>query len=208
MKSTRMFLAGLFSALLSVTVVHADRTLRESSELLMAANEDTYVIHEHRVQFDASEEAMAKNTVVANIKSALRIFNKHDGKETFKKFVMPLTALVNIDGGEYFAGLSDLKTLSDQYNFILFTQDGRFVVKALITPTSDHCRAEAHSVTNTIRWFDKESPKVRLEFDNGRPVRAIVENPYDVLPDGEIGECIIQIKSDMTGTWPSPEGPA
>lgn len=204
MKSTRIFLAGMLSVLLSVTIVHADRALRESSALLVAANKDTYVIHEHRIQFDTSEREMAKDAIVANINSTLRIFNKNDGKETFKKFIMPLTALTNIDGGEYFAGLSDLKTLSHQYNFILFTQDGRFVAKALITPTSDHCRKVAHSVSNAIRWFDKESPQVWLEIDNGHPVKAIVKNPYDTFPDGKMGECVIPIGGQASTEWPPP----
>lgn len=205
MKITILFLTGLLSTLLLAAAAHADRFLKDSSQLLVAANNDVYVIHEHQVDFDIDDpKAREMGTIVAHAKSVLRIFSRREGREIFKQFVMSLTALINIDGSEYFAGLSHLKTLSFQYNFILFDQDGRFVAKALVTPTSEHCRAAAFSVTNAILWFDNESPQVRLEFDNDRPVRAIVKNPYDVSPNGEIGECVIRIEGSTTDSWPLP----
>ena len=169
---------GIVAPLLIISAAHADTSLLPSKLELTAQNAHVIVIHEHDVKLHPTEHG---TTIELN--STLRIMSRSDTTEISKQDVMPLTALVNLDGGKYFAGLSSLKTLSFQYNFVLFTEDGRIVTTALVTRMSGHCHAVTESVTNYIGWFDENAPDVKLVFDNRQVKAVIVKNPYDRAPD-------------------------
>ena len=178
---------------LSVATAHADRSLRLSTKHLVAESSTVVVNHDHEVKDVKKPGAVSGPDIVLDVHSTLRVVRKSDNAEIFNQTVMPLTALTSVDGGRYFAGLSSLQTLADQYNFLLISADGRIVTTALITPTSGHCRSVSWSTTNFIGWFDEKAPDVRLSFEGGQVDAVTVMNPYDKAADGTPGKCVIRV---------------
>lgn len=121
---------------------------------------------------------------------------KSDNTEIFYQRVMPLTTLASVDDGQYFAGLSSLRALSFEYNFLLISAEGEIITTALITPTSDHCRVVSYTTTNSIRWFEEDTPDIALSFKGDRVDTITVVNPYDRGPYGQgVGTCVIRVAS-------------
>lgn len=185
-RSMRLVLFGL---LLHMGTAYGDTYLRPSKLELTAENPRVLVIHKHDVQLTPTSQG-----TVMDLNSTLRIISKGNHAEIVDEKVMPLTALVNLGGSKYFAGLSTLKTLAYEYNFILFTESGRIVTTALISRTSGHCHHVSESVTNYIGWFDESAPNVRLVVDGSLVTSVIVRNPHDRGPDAT-GECVISVSN-------------
>lgn len=177
---------------LNGTVAYADRALRLSTKHLVAESTTVIVTHDHDVREVKVPGVVAGDRILLDLNSTLRIVRKSDGVEIFNQAVMPLTALTSVNGGQYFAGLSNLQTLSSEYNFILVSEDGQIVTAALVTLTSGHCRSVSATTTNFIRWFSEKAPDVRLSFAGDRVDTVIVMNPYDRAADGA-GKCVIHV---------------
>lgn len=175
---------------------HADSRLALSEVSVSAENNKVIVTHKHSMRRKGGgNDGSGDGKITLLIESTLRFVPKtSEGADTVFE-IGPLTALVNIDGGPYFAGLSNLKTLSYRYNFVLFDQHGTVLATALITANSGHCGRVSQSTTNRIGWYDEQNPKIRLVFgDDAVEVRrVVVTNPYDIGLDGVSGECVIQV---------------
>lgn len=193
MIGSRIMQLACIGLALSVTIAYADRVLRLSTVHLVAESSNVIVTHDHDVQEVEVPGVVADDRIFLDLNSTLRIVRKSDNVEIFKKAVMPLTALTSVSDGRYFAGLSNLKTLSSEYNFILIRADGQIVMTALITPTSDHCRSLSWTTTNFIRWFDEKAPDVKLSFAGDQVETVTVLNPYDRAADGTAGKCVIRV---------------
>ena len=175
---------------------HADSRLALSEVSVSAENDNVIVTHEHSMRRkDNGTGDVGDGKITLAVESTLRFVSKTSEGADMEFEVGPLTALVNIDGGPYFAGLSNLKTLSHRYNFVLFDQHGKMLATALITADSGHCGRVSQSTTNRIRWYDEQNPEIRLVFgDDAAEVRkVVVTNPYDTGPDGVSGKCVIQV---------------
>lgn len=194
----RIMQLGCLGLALTVTIASADRSLRFSTAHLVAENSTVIVTHDHDVQQVKEPGAVAGSEIRLNLNSTLRIVRKSDNAAILKLAVMPLTALTSVDNGRYFAGLSNLRTLSFRYNFLLMSADGQIVTTALITPTSGHCGSVSSTTTNFIGWFDEKVPDVHLSFAGGQVAKATVVNPYDTAADGTKGQCVIQVAAQTT----------
>ena len=175
---------------------HADSRLALSDVSVSAENNHVIVTHEHSMRRkDNGTGDVGDGKITLAVESNLRFVSKTSEAADMEFEVGPLTALVNIDGGPYFAGLSNLKTLSYRYNFVLFDQHGTVLATALITADSGHCRRVSQSTTNRIGWYDEQNPEIRLVFgdDAAEVRRVVVTNPYDIGLDGVSGECVIQV---------------
>jgi hypothetical protein len=195
----RMLQFGCIGLALNITAAYADRSLRLSTAHLVAESSTVIVMHDHDVK-QGREPGAADGKIALDYNSTLRIVRKSDDAEIFERAVMPLTTLTSVDDGRYFAGLSNLQTLSFRYNFLLIRADGQIVTTALITPTSGHCRSVSATVTNFIRWFDEKAPAVRLSFAGDQLDAVIVVNPYDKGADGTAGQCVIRVAADANST--------
>jgi hypothetical protein len=191
---------GCFGLVLGVKAAHADPALYLSTMHLEAESPAVIVTHDHDVKRVKMPQGAPDDAITLDLNSTLRIVRKSDKTEIFKQEVMPLTALTSVDGGRYFAGLSNLKTIAHEYNFILISADGRIVTTALITPMSHHCRTLSATTTNFIRWFDDKAPKVQLSFEGGEVDKVFVENPYDNDTGGRPGKCVIQVAAGAKST--------
>jgi len=192
---SRMLQFGCIGLALNITVAYADRSLRLSTAHLVAESPTVVVTHDHDVKQVKEPGADAGGRIALDYTSTLRILRKSDNAEIFKQAVMPLTALTSVDDGRYFAGLSNLQTLSFQYNFLLISAGGQIVTTALITPTSGHCRSVSATTTNSLHWFDESAPAVHLSFAGDLVAAVTVVNPYDRAADGAAGKCVIRIAS-------------
>lgn len=175
---------------------HADSRLALSEVSVSAENDNVIVTHEHSMRRkDNRTGDVGDGKITLTIESTLRFVSKTSEAADMEFEVGPLTALVNIDGGPYFVGLSNLKTLSYRYNFVLFDQHGAMLATALITADSGNCDRISQSTTNRIGWYDEQNPEVRLVFgDDAAEVRkVVVTNPYDTGRDGVSGNCVIQV---------------
>ena len=175
---------------------HADSRLALSKVSVSAENTNVVVTHEHSMRRkDNGTGDVGDGKITLAVESTLRFVSKTSEGADREFEVGPLTALVNIDDGPYFAGLSNLKTLSHRYNFVLFDQHGTVLATALITADSGHCGRVSQSTTNRIGWYDEQHPEIRLVFgDDAAEVRkVVVANPYDTDPDGVSGKCAIQV---------------
>jgi hypothetical protein len=184
---------GCFAFALTVSAANADRSLQLSTEHLVAEGSTVTVTHDHDVKRINRPGAFDPSQILLDLNSTLRIVRKRDQVEIFRQDVMPFTALTRADGGRYFAGLSSLRTLSSDYNFMLISESGRIVTTALITPTSGHCRSVKWSTTNYIGWFDEKVPDVRLSFADDKVDTVTVMNPFDRTADGAVGKCVIRV---------------
>lgn len=181
---------------------HADSRLALSEVSVSAENNKVVVTHEHSMRRKGGgNDGSGDGKITLLIESTLRFVPKTpEGADTVFE-IDPLTALVNIDGGRYFAGLSNLKTLSHRYNFVLFDQHGRVLATALITADSGHCGRISQSTTNRIGWYDESNPEIRLVLDDGAAEvrKVVVTNPHDTGPDGTSGKCVIDIAYPCNG---------
>lgn len=199
MIGSRMLQFGCIVLALGSTAAYADRSLRLSTEHLVAESSAVIVMHDHDVKEVKEPGAGAGSKIVVEYNSTLRIVRKSDNAEIFNQALMPLTALTSVADGRYFVGLSNLQTLSFQYNFLLISAAGEIVATALITPTSGHCRSVSATTTNFIRWFDENAPKVQLSFAGDLVDAVTVVNPYDKGANGTAGTCVIRI-ADVNST--------
>jgi hypothetical protein len=190
---SRMLQLGCIGLALNITAAHADRSLRLSTAHLVAESSTVIVMHDHDVKQVKGPGTDAGRRIALEHNSTLRIVRKSDNAEIFRQAVMPLTALTSVDDGRYFAGLSNLQTLSFQYNFLLVSAAGQIVTAALITPTSGHCRAVSATTTNFLRWFDETAPTVQLSFTGDQVAEVTVVNPYDRNADGSAGKCVTRV---------------
>jgi hypothetical protein len=190
--SLRILQLGCIGLMFNISVASADRSLRLSTAHLVAESSSVRVTHDHDVQQVKESGVPVDGAIRLNLNSTLRIVRKSDNAEIFNQAVPPLTALTSVNDGRYFAGLSNLQTLSAQYNFLLISADGKIVTTALITPSSGHCRSVSLTTTNFIRWFNEKAPDVRLSRV-GRQVFVTIANPYDASAGGVEGKCIIQM---------------
>lgn len=175
---------------------HADSRLALSEVSVSAENNNVVVTHEHSMRRkDNGTGDAGDGKITLAVESTLRFVSKTSEGGDMEFEVGPLTALVNIDGGPYFAGLSNLKTLSHRYNFVLFDQRGTVLATALIAADSGHCGRVSQSTTNRIGWYDEQNPEIRLVFgEDGAEVRkVVVTNPYDTGPDDVSERCVIQV---------------
>jgi len=193
MIGSRVLQFGCIGLALNVGAAYADRSLRLSTAHLVAESSTVIVMHDHDVKQVEKPRADAGSGIVLDYNSTLRIVRKSDNAEVFERAVMPLTALTSVDNGRYFAGLSNLQTLSFEYNFLLISASGQIVTTALITPTSGHCRSVSATTSNFIRWFDEEAPKVHLSFAGDQVDTVTVVNPYERAADGSAGKCVIRV---------------
>lgn len=197
---SRILQLGCIGLALSITPAYADRAFHLSTEHLVAESSTVIVTHDHDSWEAKRPEGMSDGGIYLSVDSVLRIVRKSDNAEIFKQRVMPLTALTSVDGGRYFAGLSNLKALAPEYNFLLISADGRIVTTARITSTSHHCRRISSTTTNFTRWFDDKAPKVQLSFVGGEVDKVFVENPYDNDTGGRPGKCVIQVAAGAKST--------
>ena len=205
MIGSRILQLGCLGLVLTfAAAAYADRSLRLSTEHLVADSSSVIVTHNHDVKQIKKPDAVAGSEIVLDLNSTLRIVRKSDNTEIFKQDVMPLTALTSVDDGRYFAGLSSLQALSPQYNFLLISADGQIVTTALITPTSGHCRSVSWSTTNFIGWFDEKSPDVQLSFTDDQVSTVTVLNPYDQAADGTSGRCVIRVATATSNSSNKP----
>lgn len=186
---------GCLAFALTVSVANADQLLQLSTKHLVAKGPTVTVTHDHDVKRIERPGAFDPSLFLLDLNSTLRIVRKRDQVEIFRKDVMPFTALTSVDGGRYFAGLSSLRTLSSEYNFMLISESGRIVTTARITPNSGHCQSVQWTTTNYIGWFDEKAPDVRLSFAGGEVDTVIVINPFDRAADGAAGKCVIRVTS-------------
>lgn len=194
MIGSRMLRFGCIGLALSITAAQADRSLQLSTARLVAESPTVVVMHDHDVKEVKEPDAGAESKIVLAYNSTLRIVRKSDNAEILQQAVMPLATLTSVADGRYFAGLSNLQTLSSQYNFLLISASGQIVTTALVTPTSSHCRSVSATTTNFIRWFDEHAPTVQLSFAGDQVDAVTVVNPYDRAADGTAGKCVIRIK--------------
>ena len=151
-----------------------------SSELqIWAESEDVYVLHTHKAVAWTVE------------RSELKIVTKGEGKEVFVTETTPFTKLVSVEGGKYFAGLSDLQagSLPHGYNFALFTPEGRFVSKVFVSRETGYCEKVRQSVSQYLGWFSRK-PRIELVRSEGEISKIIVQSYYGdskacELPVGE-----------------------
>lgn len=192
---SRIMQLGCIGLALNITTASADRSLRLSTAHLVAESSTVVVTHDHDIEPVDESSDVGGRGIRLSYRSTLQIVRKSDNAELFKQPVMPLTALTSVNDGRYFAGLSNLRTLSHKYNFLLITADGQIVTTALITPTSGHCQSVSWTSTNYIGWFDEKAPDVQLAFVGGRVDTVIVRNPYDRAVDGSAGKCVIRVST-------------
>ena len=193
MIDSRVWQFGCIWLALSTPSAYADRSLQLSTAHLVVESSTVVVMHDHDIKQVKKPDASASGGIALEYNSTLRIVRKSDDAEIFKQAVMPLTTLTSVDNGRYFAGLSNLQTLSSQYNFLLISAGGQIVTTALISPTSGHCRSVSAKKTNLIRWFDEKAPTVQLSFAGDQVDAVTVVNPYDRAADGTAGKCVVRI---------------
>lgn len=184
---SRVLVTGL---MLVSGAARADIAFRPSVVSLETENQDVIVLHDHAVEFRDSPDG---DGLIIWGNSTLRIISKSDGSEILNERVMPLTTLLNVGDG-YFAGLSVLRALAAQYNFVLFTQTGEVIATALVTFRSGHCKEVGGTTTNFIFWYDEKDPDaVRLSFEGGRVNEIIVANSHDRTAVDHRGVCVIPV---------------
>lgn len=139
-----------------------------------AENSDVYILHSHRI-----EEFKV-------IHSETTIINKFNGTEILHEETAPFNILIPVSNGSYFAGLSYFKTekISAEYNFALFSPDGRILSKANITVESGHC-PEKYAGGHNYSWYSY-IPEITLLPDAEQPTHIIVTSPNSMTDACEI----------------------
>ena len=136
---------------------------RSSNLSIWAENNNVLVLHEHKVRAWTISQ------------SSIRIINKGDGSEVFQSETTPFTVLVPVEGGKYFAGLSDLQagSLPHGYNFALFKPDGEFVSRVYVSKDTDYCEKVRQSVSQYLGWFSRV-PDIHLERSQDGQISSII----------------------------------
>ncbi len=185
----RKFIISILGMLISV-FSQADQP-RGSNLHIWSENDDVYVLHSH----------VTRAWTVEN--SDLRIIRKDDGKVIFNAKTTPFTKIVPVEGGAYFAGLSDLQagSMPHGYNFALFDSMGNFISRVYVSRESGYCEKVRQSVSQSIGWFSR-NPKIKLDRENGE-ITNIVVSPYYAdskpcyLP---VGDHLIKLRSESQGS--------
>ena len=161
---TRTSIALLFT-LLTPNILWADQP-RTSNMSIWTESDDVYVLHTHSVHAWTIH------------KSELRIISKKDGSEIFKAETTPFTAIVSVEGGKYFAGLSDLQagSLPHGYNFALFKPNGEFISRVHVSKDTEHCEKVRQSVSQYLGWFSKP-PSISIESSGNGTITSITVQP-------------------------------
>jgi len=140
---------------------------RQSTRQIWVENENVYVLHKHDVKAWTVNE------------SEIRIINKETGEVVFSAGTTPFTMLVAVEGGKFFAGLSDLQagSMPYGYNFALFTPEGKFISKVYVSQQSGYCEKVLQTVSQSVEWFRITGPEINLERIDGE-ISGIVVSPY------------------------------
>lgn len=131
-------------------------------------SDSLFVLHKHRARaWDVSE-------------SITRIIDKQTGRVLKEFETTPFTALLSVEDGQYFAGLSYFQASSypHGYNFALFSAQGEFIVKAFVLSESGHCKEPRQSVSQYVFWYDENDPNVRLRREDNEIVEILVDSYY------------------------------
>jgi hypothetical protein len=125
---------------------------RPSIQAIWTMSDTHLVLHEHDTSRRHTE---------------LRIVDRSTGKETYRGDSTTFTLLVPVDGGKYFAGLSDrmLQSLDYGYNFALFTPEGEYLSRAYVTTATGYCGRVRESVSMTVMWFEP-APEISLIYED------------------------------------------
>lgn len=179
---TRANIALLFTLLIP-NILWADQP-RTSNVSIWAESDDVYVLHSHSVHAWSID------------KSELKIISKKSGSEIFKAEITPFTALVAVEGGKYFAGLSDLQagSLPHGYNFALFNPSGEFISRVYVSRDTEYCEKVRQSVSQYLGWFSKP-PSISIESTGNGTITSITVQPlyHDTKPCKlPIGDHLVQ----------------
>lgn len=159
MKKTLLITVLIFSAQLA-----ANQTQPRKVQT-WAQNQEVYILHSHRVEGPQV------------IHSETTIISKDDGAEIFHETTAPFNIIIPVNNGSYFAGLSYFKTetISSEYNFALFTPDGRILSRVNVTPESGYC-PDKYTQGDFYYWYSN-IPEITFLPDAEQPTHIIVKSP-------------------------------
>lgn len=131
-------------------------------------SDSLFVLHKHRARAGDVFESIT------------RIIDKQTGYILTEIETTPFTALLPVEDGQYFAGLSYFQASSypHGYNFALFSAQGKFIVKAFVLSGSGHCKKPNQSVSQYVHWYNENDPNVRLRREGNEIIEILVDSYY------------------------------